>query len=136
MRTRNRARLFGHAVAAVVIVAFLVLLSAPFIIADIQAQGDSGYTGMSSSDAVSASVSLGAISPLTATYRAAEQSGLSPEARSLKHWFYSLLLLLVTALSFGIFRTRGLSMPFLLVVVRISPISISLGGHAPPFFRA
>ncbi len=136
MRTRNHARLSGHAVAAVVVFAFFVFLSAPFIIADNQAKGVSDCTGMSSSDAISANVSLGAISPLTATYRAAEQSGLSPEARSLKHWLYSLQLLLVTALSFGIFRTRGLSMPFLLAVVRISPISISLGGHAPPLFRA
>ncbi len=136
MITHNRDRLSGQTVAAVVVFAFLLLLSAPFISAEFSAQGDSGYSGLSSGDAVSPNVSLDAISPLNATYKAVEQSSLSSAARSLKHWLYSLQLLLVTALSFCIFRTRGLSMPFLLAVVRTSPISISLGGHAPPLFRA
>ncbi len=136
MKTQNRAHISVQAAAAAVVLAFLLLLSAPFISADLSASGASGGSGMSSGDAVSAAVSLDIISPLNATCKSAEQSGLSQAPRSFKHWLYSLQLSLVMVLSFAIFKTRGLSCHFSKAVIRTSPISISIGGHAPPFFCA
>ncbi len=136
MKTQNRARISGRTLASVVAFAVLLLFTAPYISTDFAVSGESGHFGMLSSDAVSPSVSLDIISPLNATYKAAEQNGLSQATRSIKHWLYSLQLSLVMALSFSVLKTRGVPCLYSNAVVCSSPISISIGGHAPPFFCA
>lgn len=136
MKTQNRARMSVQAAAAAIVFAFLLLLSAPFIGTDYSAPGEFSHSGMSSGDAVSTAVSLDIISSLNATYKATESGSMLQATRGLKHLINFVQLALVTVLSFAIFKTRGQSCHFSKAVIRTNPISISAGGHAPPFFCA
>lgn len=136
MKTQNRARISVHAVVIAVVFAFLLLLAAPSISADMLAPGDSDHSGMSSGDAVSTSVSLDILSPLNASYKAAEPGSLSQTARGFRHLLTILQLALLPVMSFAVLKTRGLSCHSPKAVFRTHPISIFIGGHAPPLFRA
>ncbi len=134
MKTRNHARQSNSAVAVLVFFAVLLFLTVPFIGIDAKISEETGLSGMSPGDSVSANVSFDIISPLTSSFRAAEQCGISQQEHSLKQSLQCLQLSLVMVLAFSVLRTRGLSYHFSKAVIRTSPISISLGGHAPPYF--
>ncbi len=135
MKTRNQAHQSNSTVAVLVIFAVLLFLTMPFISIYANISDETGLSGMSPGESVSGSVMLDIISPLNVSFKAAEQNGISLAERSLKHSLHFLQLSIIMVLAFALLKTHGRRCHLSKAIIRISPISISIGGHAPPFFR-